>query len=395
MPNQTFDQTIINSLELPSSGDQNQQASQIYETIRNLYLAAYSGRATDSNDISFPTFCGFLGDGFKVGPTSPLSANVQLRPGIGFIYDPTTTNPIDGVSGLADLSYYKPVVLTATQAFSPPAKPGVGQERYDIIEVRYDGRRDNPQTINIFNLGLDAFQPTPGTQKTLDWTLDGQIGYVVTPSNSTAAISYKSGAAAAVGFAVPPPVTNSPPYQYYKIATIYSTNTTTTYDKDVVADDRLMIWPGNVGRISCTLSVPRAAIGAPTLSNVISPPGIEVFAASVLNGEARFSLFVKSGGELGAVVPMVNIATAAIDAETQVMVPFRVGSTVIEQINGTEQTLIQSAVAAPAGSKIAVGQWVGKFTCSATGFTDGAGTNPAVANTSDPVVYNIQIDIAV
>ena len=273
MANNPFDQVIINSLELPSSGDQNQQASQIYETIRSLYMSTFAKSVSATNRAGLPV-SGFIGDGFMITGAGIPNATIVISPGFGFQYVASTTNPIDGIAGLADLSYYKPLVLAAPQTITPPAAPGIGLERYDIIEVRYDDRRDNPQTINIFNLGLDAFQPTPGTQKTLDWTLDGQLGFTVTPSNGTAAINYKSGAAAALTTAVVPATSPG----YVKIGQVYSVNATAVFDETNIADTRRLLFPGGMGRISFSVLVQSSASGShlPSIGPVVAPPGVQV-----------------------------------------------------------------------------------------------------------------------
>lgn len=231
MSDNSFDRTVINSRERPLSSDINQALSQDALTLREI--------------LRFLSFSneGFVGDGFFASSTAN-NLELNLGPGIGWIFDAAqiATSPIDGVSGLLDKSPFLPVALLNSQLVTLSAPPAAGQERYDLIEVRLHRRRQDPASRDVLNAGTGVFDPTI-VQKILAFNLDGNVGTVLTPANSTAAISVKRGADAPTGTAVVPSVTTG----YRAVAVVYVPNGTTTLANKIRDARRMLFTAGNGG----------------------------------------------------------------------------------------------------------------------------------------------------
>lgn len=231
MANFPFDRTITRPLERPISADLDQGLSQTDRAIRDTLRRMFQIAGTPQS--------GFLDTSFLVAQNSPTGMSVLITPGVGF-QDATGDLPtgIDGVTGVDDLSPYKPLPLNATMTIAIDAAPGAGQERYDIIEVKVDRRAENPLSRDVLNTGTGLFVPT-SVNKTLAFSLDGRSGRVVSPSNSTTGIGYKVGTAAAVGTAVVP--STSP--GYVPLCTIYVGPSVTSILNANITDRRVLMGP--------------------------------------------------------------------------------------------------------------------------------------------------------
>lgn len=190
MANQPFDQTIINALERPTSSDLNQAQGQAHADVRMLASKLFQVVGTTEGQE------GFVGDSFKVVPTSPASMNVQITNGIGFQNGSTETD-IGGIAGLTDAYPYK--ALTISNRIVPiAALPSAGEYRYDLIQVRVPTNTErlaNQQSKDIYNPTLNSFNAT-NVYKTLSSDLTGAtietILYNGTPSGNYQ-IVYKKG----------------------------------------------------------------------------------------------------------------------------------------------------------------------------------------------------------
>ncbi len=209
MSNNPFDRTIINPREKPLSEDVNIYLAQLDRALRFFAKSLFS--TTTGSPVS-----GFSQGGFRAVESGPQAMSVELKAGLGFQDLPgDTPTDIDGILGLNDLESYKPLVLTADLTIPVPTAPTAPNSRIDIIEVRADRLTTDNQSRQVFDNAANAFAATP-VDKTLEFLLDGtKLGTVVSPADSTAAVSLKQGVAGTPGVA--PAATSG----YIKIAEIF------------------------------------------------------------------------------------------------------------------------------------------------------------------------------
>lgn len=132
MANQSFDTTIIRERQQPRSRDIDALQSQLNRAIRDLAAAQYAFAPS----LSAPQ-TGFFGYGFKAQPISGI-VGVELLPGMGFQFDDTDDpTAIDSVTGLNDLSSYKPLVLSTARQFTT-IEASAGNCRRDRLMVKYN-----------------------------------------------------------------------------------------------------------------------------------------------------------------------------------------------------------------------------------------------------------------
>ncbi len=310
MANNAFDRTNFGLRERPVSADFNRNMSQSDRSLREALKFMCSARSL-SSPAGVP-YTGFFGDGFRIVPTSPIGLSVQLTGGLGFFYDPVSL-PVDlgatDLEGVDDRSAYKPMMLTALQSFAVPAAPSTGNSRIDIIEARYDRRLEDSQTRR-------QLDPTPKAfldhvfSKTLSFVLDGQIGTVNNPSQSTAPIGYKVGTTAATGSQVEPTVSTG----YVKIAAISVGPNVTTIDSNVLADRRPILYPGGVIPFGGAWRLQWNG-GSPivTCYGSNAPPGIHVNLAPSHTDKGQGTINVVGGNITGGslVITAMNPAAAA------------------------------------------------------------------------------------
>ena len=292
MANSQFDVVVTNPRERPVSDDQNLQASQASRTLRWVHRLMFAGRTNGStpfaNDGSTPRV-GFIGDGFKVGPSSPAAMSVQVRPGLGYL-DTVSDYAADigGALGLNDSERYKPVPLEAAQTLAVPAADP-SNPRIDIVEVKYDRRVENPLSRDVLDTGTGQFVATV-VQKTLAWLLDGRTS--VNGSGGTLkAINYKTGTPA--GSPAAPAVTAG----YVKVAEVLVAAAATTINQNNVRDTRGLLAPNGQLRASFRVTIRGtvSGIGAPTIQAANLPPGCSLAVWQVLSG-GNYNVAVIAGG---------------------------------------------------------------------------------------------------
>jgi len=368
MANNPFDRTIINPREKPLSQDINQAQSQLDMTMREVLrrlLAQQTpwsfGGATHSNHGESPA-SGFLGGGLRVSPSSPTALTVRVPAGIGFFYNASDVpSSIDSIVGLDDLSAYKPVVLLSDVTLNVPTPPGANS-RIDLIEVRTNRATNNPTSRLVLNTTTGAFDPTT-VDKTLTHVLDGSTGYVVTPSDSTTAIGYKSGTAAVTPVA--PAVTAG----YTAIAYVWVVNGATTIDEAQLTDVRKVLAPGGAavvgGRwlLQWTGGAPVAFEDLTALQqwpDVVAPPGLRVGLFPVTTARGMGKVFVVGGDIRGGSMVITGGPTASPGAAEFVSV-FQVGGVFVTEAAFTDTLYTQLAGSYPA---IDVGKYTKLLACS-------------------------------
>lgn len=192
MADNPFDRVIINPRELPLSEDINRAQSQLDYALRFLAKSLFG-------DIEGAPVSGFVGTSFQAIESNPAALSVDLRSGLGFQNDASDIETdIDGITALDDAESYKPLPLVANLTVPVSTAPSNPNTRIDIIEVRADRLKTNNLSRNIFDTVNEVFDPTL-VDKTLEFALDGKLGSVQAPADSTAAISYKEGVEGAPG----------------------------------------------------------------------------------------------------------------------------------------------------------------------------------------------------
>jgi len=312
--NNAFDRTILNPKERPLSSDLNQHFSQvdlmIKEIMRGFFLP-HSQFANQAGVSSFTPRSGFIGDSFFV--TTNGSANVFVQPGLGFIFGALgSATPIDAVAGLLDLANFYPVYMPAALTIPIPA-PGAGNERYDIIEVKLDVRRQDSASRDFYDPVAEIYSPQL-VFKTLSYVLDStRYGTVTSPSSSTAGISLKKGTAATIGSALPPATTAG----YTRLAIVYSSGASPAINQNNVQDRRRLLWPDNAASIAFkVLQVPGAPDAVTFYDYPVAPAGVRLAARSLApsGGQMRFYIFAGEAATVADNPPTWTLGAAQIYA---------------------------------------------------------------------------------
>lgn len=265
-----FDRANVGLRERPVSSDHNRIQSQIYRTIQSLMGSLHAPRVSNTSAGSQQR-TGFIGDGFRVVPSSPAAMTVQVSPGFGFVYDATDVPEDIGATDLEnvdDLSPFKPLVLMAPVTFALSA-PSVGNSRIDIIEVRVN--RDLTDSLTRRQLDVTTKQYLDHSfYKTLTYALDDDTG-TVNNVDSTAALSYKIGAPSASPSA--PAVTAG----YVKIAEVRTGSGTVSVVGGNIGDYRALLGAGGIVPASVQFRLQYNA-GTPivTIEKMIAPPSVEI-----------------------------------------------------------------------------------------------------------------------
>lgn len=362
MSGNPFDITIHNVREKALSTDLNYLATQLQRTLLASIAEANSINLIPGSPLGGPR-SGFIGSGFRLYPGAGMSP--VLYPGLGFVYDTTSaTSSVDGITGLDDLSSYKPLVLTDLESISVDAAPAPGTERYDIIELRVDRRRADPETRRILDPTTGSGIATPGVLKTLSWTLDGRQGRVVSPASSTAAIGYKVGVAAAIGAATEPATTAG----YIKIAAIRVVGGgTVVITQSNIIDYRKLLFSNGTAHGVMGYRLPSDAAphatGPLSLFAQVLPPGMRVGAyisnaAPVVGTTNPLNVYVLHDGTY----PSPNV-TANMNANPAYIVGD--GTPTSELINSTDALRLaglDAAYEAAPALDVCVGQPYYKFT---------------------------------
>lgn len=348
MADNAFDRTVIHPLEKPLAVDINQAESQIDRALRTTLYNLLSARASFTSDGQIPS-SGFVANGLRVVPVSPVAMNVTVKAGLGFLDAPADTPAaISSILGLDDLSSYKPVVLVGDHTFAVPAAPGGGGEsRIDIIEVKINRVLGNPISRQILDPATGQFAPS-SKNKTLAFTLDGSVGTVVSPANSTAALSYKQGVVGSPGVA---PATTS---GYVKIAEVRVAQSVTTIPASALVDRRKLLHPAGMVPFSGQWRLQYNA-GTPivTTLSIDAPPSVQVGCyapAGFGRGEAEIYVV---GGELAGGVLFAHGWPNTLIGVGEIVVTYQSAGepTLISSLSSGEQT--EAAAAVP---PISVGQ---------------------------------------
>ncbi len=287
-----FRRVLIPVRQRPSSADLN--ALQWRQQATDLAL---SGAAYGQNGFSAPGSLspdtalgarGFAGGGFfvAVDPASP-PFGVYVQSGFGYNYfGPATATNIDSNQSAdweLNARWAVPLTLSQNQSFTVPAPPAVGSSRIDIIEVRADYLANDPQTVGIFNVGTEVFNPTV-LNKSLTWDLYSRTGSVNAPNPSTACISYVTGqtAVGAITAATEPTTTAG----YIKIAQINldaSGGAIAAVTQGMIADHRPLLFPQSTLTIAGRFTTAGVAggLGSINFDSIEAPPGVRV--AAIIN----------------------------------------------------------------------------------------------------------------
>lgn len=225
MADQDFNRTPLYPLEKPLADDINQGFAQADRSLRDVMSTVFSARS------------GFPGAALLVKPSTPAALSVVMTAGTAFqVNGADVPVAIGGVVGLDDLSPYKPIVLANDLTIAVPAPPG-SNSRIDLIEVRYNRAITNPQSRDFLDPLTGSFSPA-SVGKTLDFSIDGSIGFYAAAATPTTAIAYKSGVA---GVSPSPPATDS---GYLAVAYVTVATGTTTILAADIADARAFLGLG-------------------------------------------------------------------------------------------------------------------------------------------------------
>jgi len=367
-----FDRVTINGRERPLSTDINQAQSEMDRSLRHVLMQMYLGRVSDTNDAATLPVTGFIGEAFKVRPSSPLSMVVRLPKGLGFCHAPADTpTSIGGITSVNDLESWKPFLLSQDVNITLTA-PSAPNNRYDLIEVNYNRVLQDNGSRDVLNLSTGKFDPIL-VYKTLGWDMSGSVGSVASPADSTAAISWKRGV---------PAVTPSVPAGtagYTTVAVIYVAAGVTTIDADAIRDARTMLWPGGQSQVGINFNMQGAGSLKPTNLSVIAPPGVSVFTLGTsLVGQSADVYLMLGGG----VTPTVN-ATCNSELSTYVA-PVRswLANYSFVTVNSVLQAALAGANATPT-AKVAIGQRLYMMTAISLAADSGSST----------VRYTIHVDM--
>lgn len=284
-----FKRVLVPLRQRPTSTDLNRLQERIYESLRGV---ASMGFAKPSLSGSFANRHnllggqGFHGSGFFVEPDAANTPwGISIKSGMGFaLLGPSSTTDIDSCSG-ADWDGAEglsvPLLLSSAQGFTIPTIPSAGNSRIDIIEVRPQYTATEAATVGIFNTVSRVFD-APTRNKSLVWDLLGLTGNVTSPSNSTAAISYKQGVAATGDItAATEPATTSGYIKIGRINLDNSAGTLASVSQDLIVDHRPLLFPKGGFTASAMLSVPGVVggLGTHAVANYSVPGGVKIFAA--------------------------------------------------------------------------------------------------------------------
>ncbi len=270
MAGNAFDRQVINTRERPLSSDINAAQSQVDRTLREFARSLFSARVGFStSDLTGNPPNGFLGSAFKARASAVPGLSVVLDKGIGFEYLVDPASGVGGVSGVDDLSEFKPLCLLVDTTIAGIAAGDGANPRIDIIEVRMNRALGNPLSRDVLNPGTGVFVAT-SVNKTLSFTQDGSVGVVTDPAASTAAISYKQGIPGAVP--VEPTVTAG----YVKIATLKIPAALAAITKSNIIDQRPILCPAGLDKFHCDFTVPIGAATPPSGLRLFSQPGLEL-----------------------------------------------------------------------------------------------------------------------
>ena len=284
-----FKRVLVPLRQRPTSTDLNRLQERIYESLRGAISMGFANPPISglfANRHSVLGGQGFHGAGFFVEPdasNTPWGVNVKSGMGVAWL-GPTSATDIDSCSGAdwdgaGGLSV--PLLLSSNQGFTIPTIPSAGNSRIDIIEVCPQYTATEASTVGIFNTATRVFD-APTRNKSLVWDLLGLTGNVTSPSSSTAAISYKQGAAAAGAITAATEPSTTP--GYVKIARINLDNNggaLAAVSQDMIVDYRPLLFPKGGFSASANISIPGVSggLGTHAINALELPGGVSLFAA--------------------------------------------------------------------------------------------------------------------
>ena len=310
--NRPFDRELYNTLERALSPDNNVAASYADLALREVLKGLFNKRMNTTLAIAqSPPAPGFLGEGFQVRGTGPASYAIQITPGIGFFGDTATASAIGGITGVDDLSAWKPLVLSAPEiiALAPNA---TAFTRLDLIEVRTSRALADNTARQVLTPGTGIFAAA-NVDKTLTWALDGLQGQVITPAASTTAIGYKVGIAA--GVPVEPPVTLG----YVPLGYVLSSPGGPPILLADIQDRRTVLRPYGQYHVNLAVTVNPGVTA--TLNRFDGPPGLAVPVVSTVVAGNRHQLTVAFSGAGVATDSLRVTAVAQIESTSDTIYP--------------------------------------------------------------------------
>jgi len=334
MANNPFDRTLINVRERPASSDINQLQSNLDRTLRYMLQQQYLIRSGLYPDAPATPITGFIGEGLKARPKSPLALSVIAKAGVGFVYDPTTAASIGGLAGVDDLASWKPIVLLADQEFALTPPPSAPNSRIDILEVAPNRALGGSTSRDVLNPTTGVFDSTT-VDKNMGWIQDGAATLRVTP-----------------GAPGNPPVESSASVGYTKLAAIRVANGVTTVDADTMLDRRRMLFADGMLRGACRVVIPTVAPAIPVMTALHAPPGVVVSSTCVVPvaGQAGLDVYVFAGSAPTSMYPVVTTSRSAAGSSN--LATSQVGPIVVDAV-------LQAALAGANASppvKVAIGQ---------------------------------------
>lgn len=348
MANKPFDREIENPRERPLSSDIN--LLQSYEDyslrylVENIYAIQFASNTGSRTPFVPPNDAGFFGDSFMLQPVSGMTLRVQ--PGMGFFNANTAPQlNIGGIVGLNDQSPFKPLVLTALQAFNVPAADP-SNPRLDLLEINWNRILTDATSRDVLNAVSGVFAPT-SLQKTMSYALDGLLTV-----NGTGPINYKTGVPASS------PVLPALDAGYVNIGSVLVGAGVTSLDYDVIVDNRLMLFPGGV--------MPFAVSGASTFgtAGTCGPDGAQAtFPGIRIGGYQRTvdetAIWFIAGRAFGVLnlFPSVSIKPVYTTTATDQLLPYLTGATFLpDVITGGVQTALADPSISTLPMKAAIGQ---------------------------------------
>lgn len=302
-----FDQDVLAPAERPSTEALNRGFTAERLALSFFYQQLLAVRTATANDRA-KLQTAFIGEGFKVRPSSPASFVIEVSAGMGFYYDPSVPLVIaqDSIvgrfEGVSNVSPWRPIVLGSSVTMTVPAPPPAGQSRYDIIEVR--PRRDLADYGQLlrFDQAVNDFVPKSAPAFLRFGSTQTEVGQVVAPVLSTAPLSYKIGTPAPTGTQLSPDVTPG----YVLVARILVTNGATSIGTGQIVDTRPQVGPVRVSG-TFTMKSTGGAPFAPTGVNIQAPPGINVAVVGETPTGAQARIVIATGGGVTAIVPQVQL----------------------------------------------------------------------------------------
>lgn len=171
-----FDVRVVNTLERPTINDFNQAQAAARTTSQLLAGIALDMPYGGNPDI---WSVGFYGAGFKVVADDPVSMELRISPGTGFIWRryPSAVLNAGGITGVNVNSTAQafPFVMDGPlgKTVRVPTAPGSGKVRRDAIAIRHidSGNLRDFVVSDVFNPVAQSFYPE-SQYKTYSWVLN-------------------------------------------------------------------------------------------------------------------------------------------------------------------------------------------------------------------------------